>query len=71
METASTAAKRANPMLVETFIAPEVGLEVLEVLVRSGTGGPVAVAPTPATTGPLSGVVTSLLPIAFAAAWYA
>jgi len=68
METASTAAKRANPMLIGTFIAPEVGLEEL---VRSGTGGPVAVAPTPAITGPLSGVVISLLPIAFAAAWYA
>lgn len=76
METASTAAKRANPMLVGTFIAPEVGLEELEleleleVPLRSGTGGPVAVASTPARTGPLSGVVTSLLPIAFAAARY-
>ena len=55
-KAASTAAKRANPMLVGTFIAPEVGLGVLEVLVRSETGGPVAVAPTPAITGPLSGV---------------
>ena len=54
----ATAAKRANPMLVVTFIAPEVlegGAEAL-VAVRSGTGGPMAVACTPATTGPLSGV---------------
>ena len=51
MAIASTAAaKRANPMLVVTFIAPEV------VLVISGTGGPVAVASTPAATGPFSGV---------------
>ena len=57
MAIASTAAKRANPMLVVTFIAPE-GVEVVEALdpVRSGTGGPVAEASTPATTGPLSGV---------------
>jgi len=76
MASASTAAKRANPILVVTFMAPEVvegevepEVEVeLAPEVRSGTGGPVAVAPTPAITGPLSGVVTSLLPIAFAAA---
>ena len=61
MAIPSTAAKRANPMLVVTFIAPEVVLEVEEALladpeVRSGTGDPVAVACTPAITGPLSGV---------------
>lgn len=60
MAIASTAAKRANPKLVVTFIAPEgEGEEDGEeepVPVRSGTGGPVAVACTPATTGPLSGV---------------
>lgn len=78
MASASTAAKRANPILVVTFMAPEVVEGELEpevevelgLEVRSGTGGPVAVAPTPAITGPLSGVVTSLPPIAFAAAWY-
>ena len=51
MEIASTAEKRANPMLVLTLLAPE-GVEV----VRSGTGGLVAVAPTPPSTGPFSGV---------------
>jgi len=81
MASASTAAKRVNPILVVTFMAPEVvegegelepEVEVeLAPEVRSGTGGPVAVAPTPPLTGPLSGVVTSLLPIAFAAARYA
>jgi len=79
MASASTAAKRVNPILVVTFMAPEVVEGELEPEVevevapevRSGTGGPVAVAPTPAMTGPLSGVVTSLLPIAFAAARYA
>jgi hypothetical protein len=56
----ATAAKRANPKPVVTFIAPEVeeeeGEEEELVPVRSGTGGPVAEACTPATTGPLSGV---------------
>jgi hypothetical protein len=60
MAIPSTAAKRASPMLVVTFIAPEVGLveaeEPLVVAVRSGTGDPVAVASTPPITGPLSGV---------------
>jgi len=64
-------------MLVGTFIALEVEVEEAELeveveeLVRSCMGGPVAVAPTPAITGPLSGVLTSLFPIAFAAARYA
>jgi hypothetical protein len=53
MATPSTTAKRVNPMLVVTFIAPE-GLVVEPE--PSGAGGPVAVACTPATTGPLSGV---------------
>jgi hypothetical protein len=53
----ATVAKRVNPMLVVTFIAPEVVVvEGAEVLVRSGTGGPVAEAPTPAITGPVAGV---------------
>ena len=44
-------------MLVVTFIAPEAVVVVAALdPVRSGTGGPVAEACTPATTGPLSGV---------------
>lgn len=73
MAIASTAAKRANPMLVLTFIAPEAEAEAeaeAAAPVRSGTGGPVAEACTPAITGPLSVIGTSLLPIAFAAARY-
>ena len=61
MAIASTAVRRAKPKLVITFIAPEEegeeeGEEEEPVPVRSGTGGPVAEASTPATTGPLSGV---------------
>lgn len=60
MATPSSAAKRINPMLVGTFIALEVLVELLAEPVaepvRSGTGDPTAVAPTPAITGPLSGV---------------
>lgn len=64
MAIPSTAAKKASPMLVVTFIAPEVvpaeGAEdpalPLAVAVRSGTGDPVAEACTPPITGPLSGV---------------
>ena len=57
----ATAAKRENSMLVVILNAPEVveaeGADEPEAaLPRSGTGGPVAVACTPATTGPLSGV---------------
>lgn len=52
----ATTAKRPNPMLVVTFIAPEA--VVVEAAapdpVISETGGPVAEASTPATTGPLS-----------------
>lgn len=66
-------------MLVGTFIALEEELVPVELLaepvaepVRSGTGDPTAVAPTPESTGvPSLGVVTSLLPTAIAAAWYA
>jgi len=54
-------------MLVVALIASDF---IDEALGLSGTGGPVAVASTPETTGPLSGVVTSLLPIASALAMY-
>ena len=53
MEMPSIAAKRTNPMLVVTLIAPEAGAAGAAV-VRSETGGPVAVASTPPFTGPLS-----------------
>lgn len=64
MAIPSTAAKRASPMLVVTFIAPEVVLAEgaedpalpVAVPVRSGTGGPLAEACNPPITGPLSGV---------------
>lgn len=51
METPSIAAKRTNPMLVVTLIALEAAAGAP---VRSGTGGPVAVASTPAITGPVA-----------------
>jgi hypothetical protein len=58
MAIPSTAAKRANPMLDVTSIAPELEVVLLEelVAVRSGTGDPMAEACTPLITGPLSGV---------------
>jgi len=65
---ASTAAKRANPKLVATFNAPEVEVAEAAELLISETGDPVAVAPTPAITGPLSGVRVSLPLRAFALA---
>lgn len=66
MEKPSMAAKRTNPMLVVTLIAPEAGA-LAGAAVRSETGGPVAVASTPPLIGPLSATVASLAPIAIAA----
>jgi len=65
-----TAAKRVNPMLVVTLMAPD-GLEPAEAEI-SETGGPTAVACTPERTAvPSSDTVASEPPIAIAAAWNA
>ena len=45
-----TAAKKVNPMLAVTWAAPDLELELAPL--ASETGGPVAVASTPAITGP-------------------
>lgn len=70
MANPSTAAKRVNPMLAATWIAPEeAGVDAPE---ASETGAPMGVASTPESTGvPSSGVTTSLAPIARAADMYA
>jgi len=69
----ATTAKRPNPKLVETFIAPEVVLVVAAAAldpVRSGMGDEMAEAFTPPRTVPLSVIIFSLPPIANAAFWY-
>jgi len=69
MTNPRTAAKIVNPMLAVTWAAPDLELELAPL--ASETGGPVAVASTPAITGPPLVAVTSLVPTAIAAAWYA